>query len=339
MRLESDLDTRQNAYMAEFQTRDTVQDWLDRLVTALRRRAGEHLAEAEQKAGVKPGYLRKAQSASSNIVLRKFLLICKAADIEPGEIFAEVFPKTDYDPDFGLAIPKGPLPWIVKKTRLCLQEAPSFPTVGESWLIWLEEQRYNDPRRVRRIAEHAVGAVLQEQIPRLLGVWASSSRALAHYSDASSALREALRLARSNNDPTTEADLLRRGASLVVSASADYSTALKVAGQAASLCARIGDLDKLGRVLVSQGIFLYYLERFSDSESAFKSALMFLDETSFHDRVAVLQVLGLISHARRQPNEALRFIARALPIASTKYQIGKLHWLEGCLARRFLDSG
>lgn len=67
---------------------DLVQHWLNRLVAVLRRRVGRRLSEAERKAGVRPGYLRKAQSASGNVMLRRFLRVCHAADLDPGEIFS-----------------------------------------------------------------------------------------------------------------------------------------------------------------------------------------------------------------------------------------------------------
>ena len=244
--------------MAKRDSGDSSQKWAERLIAVVRRRAGRHLADAERRAGVKPGYLRKAQSTSVNVMLQKFLRICVEAQLEPGEVFAEVFPKTDYDPDFGLPVPNIPLPKIVKMAHRHLQQSPMFPVVDDAWLEWLDELRYDDPKRAAEIAEEAVISVRHRDIPRLLGIWASACRPLCRHDEAFLGLREALRVARECKDRLAEADLLRRSASLVVSASANYSVALKVAGQAAALCAACGEMDKLGRVLVSQGILLFY---------------------------------------------------------------------------------
>lgn len=331
LRIASQHEPSENDQVMDTIPEDPVQHWLDRLVAVLRRQAGRQLSEAERKAGVQPGYLRKAQSASGNVMLRRFLRVCHAADLNPGDIFAEVFPKTDYDPDFGLIVPKGPLPQIVAKARGRFQGQSEHPVVGAEWLEWLDELRYDDPRRATEVSEASLDAIPDEYLPRLLGIWASACRTLASYKEATLALREALRLARAREDSLAEADLLRRGASLVGSASANYPTALMVAGKAVAICARLGNVDKMGRAMVSQGVFLYYLDRLSEAEVAIESALVFLEETSIRDRIAVFQVLGLISHARRQPQRALKFIGKALPLASTHYQIGKLSWLQGCI--------
>lgn len=314
--------------MAKKDAGDFSQNWADRLVAVLRRRAGHHLADAELRAGVKPGYLRKAQSASVNVMMRKFLRICAEAQIEPGEIFAEVFPKTDYDPDFGLPVPNSPLPKIVKMARQHLEQSPMFPVVDDAWLEWLDELRYDDPARAAQIAEEVVMSVGHHDIPQLLGIWASACRLIARYDEGFLALREALLLARQDEDRLTEADLLRRGASLVVSSSASYSVALSIVEQSASLYARSGEIDHLGRCLVSQGLFLIYLERRDEAEASFKTALSLLDERSYRDRIAAYQLSGLIANDRGEPATALTLASKALSLASSRYEVGKVHWLR-----------
>ena len=315
--------------MAKKNPSDSTQKWAERLIAVLRRRAGSHLADAELKAGVKPGYLRKAQSASYNVMLRKFLRICVEAQIEPGEVFAEVFPKTDYDPDFGLPVPNIPLPKIVKMAYQHLEESPMFPVVDDAWLEWLDDLRYDDPKRATEVAEGTVMSVRHCDIPRLLGIWASACRLIARYDDGFVALREALLLARQCEDRLTEAGLLRRGASLVVSSSASYSAALSIVEQSASLYARSGEFDHLGRCLVSQGLFLIYLERKEEAEISFKTALSLLDERSYRDRIAAYQLSGLIANDRGEAATALALASKALSLASSRYEIGKLQWLRG----------
>lgn len=304
--------------------------WSDRLVAVLRRRAGRQLADAERNAGVQPGYLRKAQSASVNVMLRKFLRICEEAQVEPGDVFAEVFPKTDYDSDFGLPVPNRPLPKIAKMALQQWEAPPMLPMVNEAWLEWLDELRYEDPKATVRIAEEAVEVVQTQHTPRLLGIWASACRPLCRHEDAVLVLREALRLARLQMDRLSEADLLRRGAALVVSASANYVVALKIVELASALYARSGEIDRLGCTLVNQGIFLTYMERYSEAKTALESGVKLLDPRTTRERIAALQVLGLIAQEQDRPEVALELSSRALKLVTNRYQVGKLRWLQGC---------
>ena len=141
-------------------------------------------------------------------MLRRFLRVCHAAELNPGEIFAEVFPKTHYDPDLGMTVPKGGLPWIVKQARVYSAESVQQPHVAREWLEWLDETRYDDPKRVLKAAEAAIFSVQREDLPRLLGVWASACRLLCRHEEAFLTLREAFGLARAGTDRLEEADLL-----------------------------------------------------------------------------------------------------------------------------------
>lgn len=229
-----------------------------------------------------------------------------------------------------MTVPKGGLPWIVKQSRVYSADSAQQPHVAIGWLEWLDETRYDDPKRVLRTAEAAVFSVQQEGLPRLLGIWASACRLLCRHEEAFLTLREAFRLARAGGDRLEEADLLLREASLVSSTSANYSTALNIVERAGALFARNGDMNGLGRALVKQGLFLIYLDRSTESEVAFESALALLDIANRRDRIASLQLLGLIAHKQGRPVDTLDFSKKAMSLASTRYEIGKLQWLNGC---------
>ena len=81
---------------------------------------------------------------------------------------------------------------------------------------------------------------------------------------------------------------------------------------------------------MKQGLFLIYLDRSTESEVAFESALALLDIANRRDRIASLQLLGLIAHEQGRPVDTLDFGKKAMSIASTRYEIGKLQWLNGC---------
>lgn len=310
---------------------DSAQQWTDRLVAVLRRRAGRHLATAEIQAGVRPGYLRKAQSASGNVMLRKFLSICEAADIDPGDVFHEVFPKSDLDPDFGLPVPNIPLPKIAKLAQQRADQDPQRPAVDAEWLEWLETLRYDHPRRAIRAAEAAVDAVESEHLTWLLGIWASACRFLGRNAQAFLVNREALRLAREQENRIAEADVLRRIASLVVSVTADYRGAIRINDKAIARYAASGATEKVGHALVNKGIYLVYLEQFGEAESTLHTARGLLASQNHRYLFSLFQTLGWSCKAQGKLEEALEYVSQARPLTETKYQQAKLLWLNAAV--------
>lgn len=328
MRLATAPGARENVKMTDLHALDTPQQWTDRLVAVLRRRAGRHLAAAEAQAGVRPGYLRKAQSASGNVMLRKFLAICEAADIDPGDVFHEVFPKSDLDPDFGLPVPNIPLPKIAKQAQRRAGEAPQRPAPGADWLEWLDTLRYDDPRRALKTAEAAVNAVEPEHLTWLLGIWASACRPLCKHGEAFLVLREALRISRVGEDRLAEADTLQRCAALVVSASADYRVALRINERAIAYYATSARKDVMGQALVSQGIYLVYLERYLEADTAFHTAKDLLTQQSPRHLFSLFHAMGWSSKEQGRDLEALQYCYLAQQFLATDNQLGKLQWLE-----------
>ena len=331
MRLATAPAARENAKMTDRNLHDPAQHWADRLVAVLRRRAGRHLADAEVRAGVRPGYLRKAQSASGNVMLRKFLAICDAADIDPGDVFHEVFPKSDLDPDFGLPVPNMPLPKIAKRAQKRLGKEPQRPAVGTDWLEWLDTLRYDDPRRAIQTAEAAVEVVESEHLVWLLGIWASACRLLCKHGEAFLVLREALHISRLTDNILAEANTLQRCASLVVSAKADYGVAIRINERAIAHHAASGRTEKMGQALVSQGIYLAYLERQDEAETTLQTALELLTESSQKHHFSLFHALGWLSKERGRYQEALSYCNHAQHFSAADYQIGKLQSLEASI--------
>lgn len=310
-----------------------AEEWVDRLIAAVRRRiGGKELSAAEELSGVSAGYLRKAQGTTRNIMLVKFLRICKNAEIDPAEIFAEVFPAPESKLDFGIPIPQRPVPHIVRRVRERLEQSEEgASTIPRHWLEWLDELRYDKPHRALKLLEETLDFVKLEDLPLALGVWASTCRLMTRNDEAFLACLEGLELAKSRKDWLGEVDLLQRISFLISSMGADYRAALSISEEAATLSLRNDDLNLLGRVLVDQGTILYYLLRYDESENAFTTALRLLDEPAERrNRVAAFHGLGVLYQASDRPEQALVHFQNARILIRSQFESGKLRWLEGC---------
>lgn len=305
---------------------------VDRLIAAVRRRVdARNLSAAEDAIGVSRGYLRKAQGTTRNIMLAKFLGICAQADIDPAEVFAEVFPRKEPELDFGIPIPDRPVPHIVKRVRHRLdQDQEPAAAIPRSWLEWLDELRYDKPQRALRLVEETLDYVRRADLPFALGVWASTCRLLARNEEAICACLEGLEVARKNGDRLGEIDNLQRMSFLVISMSANYRAALKLSERAGVLAMRTGDQNRIGRVLVDQGTINYYLHRFTAAEESFTSALSYLQADERRNRLTAMHTLGLVCQALGNPEQALRHCQEVAPMTANRFERGKVRWLEAC---------
>ena len=303
-----------------------TEEWVDRLIAAVRKRlAPNQLVAAEEVSGVGAGYLRKAQGSTRNIMLAKFLRICENAGLDLPEIFAEVFPLAGPAPGLGVEVPSGPAPGIVR--RIGRVDRPASAPLPRSWLEWLDGLRYDDPGKVLGLIEDAIDFVPEKDLPLALGVWASTCRHVSRYEDGFLACQEGLRLARRGRDRLAEVDLLQRASYLVTSMTADYRAALGLSERATVLCARLGDMNTLGQIMVDQGLFLVYLERYEEAESAFLSGLEYLPEEDCRNRVSALHGIGFLHKLKNAPRKAITYARKASELASNRFEHGKIQWL------------
>jgi tetratricopeptide (TPR) repeat protein len=199
-----------------------------------------------------------------------------------------------------------------------------------SWLEWLDGLRYDKPEKALGLIEDTLDFVQDEDLPLALGVWASACRHVSRYEEGFLACREGLRLARRGGDRLAEVDLLQRLSFLVTSLTADYSAALGLSERAAVLCARLGDLNRLGQIMVDQGVLLLYLECYDESESSFSAGLVYLQEKEYRHRVSALHGIGLVHQQQHEPEKAIDYARKASELASSRFEQGKIQWLIGC---------
>lgn len=249
--------------------------WVDQLIEAVRRRLEpQELTLAEEASEVSAGYLRKALGGTRNIMLAKYLRICENSGLDPAEIFAEVFPIHEEPLDFGVPIPSCPSPPIVRQIRRRIRQGGEVAIpLPRPWLEWLDTLRYDKPLKALELTESTIDFIPLEDAPLALGVWGSSCRLLSRYEDGFLACLEGLKLSRQQKNWLHEVSLLRRISFMVMSMAANYSGALEISERASLLCLRRNALDLLGQVLVDQGAFLGYLERYQEAEGMFRSAL------------------------------------------------------------------
>lgn len=309
-----------------------AEEWVESLIAAVRRRVTpKKLGIAEELAGVGVGYLRKAQSQAQNIMLAKFLRVCVNAGIDPAEVFAEIFPVSEPALDFGVEIPQRPAPHIVKRVRQRLEQGETVAQpLPRSWLEWLDELRYDKPKLALSLTEDTIDFVREGDLPFALGIWGSTCRLFSRYDEGFLAILEGIELTKACQDQNDKIDLLQRISFMIVSMATNYRAALDISERAAVLCSRTGDLNRLGRIMVDQGIFLASLECYSEAEDSFLASLKYLNQQERRNRVAAFQGIGLLSQLQGDSQEALRYAQQASKIAIGCFEVGKLQWLIGC---------
>lgn len=308
--------------------------WIEEILWVIRR-AGTHagtLAEAERKSGVKPEYLVKAMDGGNNPPLGRVLALIRHLGLDPVEVVAEAL--GGHVERRHIHRPRTPVPMIVKQARERFTTTSSS-MIPRSFLVTLDEERYNNPRDVMASVEGAMAYLDPADVPFALGIYASAARPVLELDTARWALFEALDMARSAQDLWTEGELLLR-ASYFHNEKGHYQRALETAGAATNAFARAGFLEDVGRGLVAQAIFLGQLERNLESEAAFESAIQWLDPTDSRGLFVSWQGLGIMSQRRDSPLEALERFDRAKTYATNDLQKGKLFWACGLA---FADLG
>ncbi len=295
-----------------------------------RGRASGQMARAEVEAGVAEGYLRKAmyQNHGHGISLERFFTLLEGLNLSPRLFFSTAFADDDSGSLRELVdSPNEPPPTIVENA-LQFASRQAKGTLGRSYLLRLDDLRYDDPTKALHLAEDAIEFVSYEDLPLVLGVFASACRPLLRLDQARHSLRAGLEIAELLGDRQAAADLVLRSATLQVSAGC-YRRALLASEQAGLLYVRAGNLKKFGCTLVDQGIALLYLDQLDDSALAFRSSLELLAQSDHRNHFTAFQVLGLIAVLQKQPSRALELLEQSREFATNQLEQGKLAWVEG----------
>lgn len=288
------------------------------------------MAKAEAFSGVAEGYLRKAMHPGHGhgISLERFFSLLEGLQVSPRDFFtAALADDPAYHPQGLIDPPRGPGPAIIGRTRNRALSG-SRGSIGETFLLDLDDMWFDKPEKAARLAEGAVEFTEIEHLPLLLGIFASACRSLLRLDCARHALREGIDLAVRQESSIAVADLIQRNAFLQI-ADGCYSRALMMSERAGVLFSRAGRLDRFGRALIDQGIALFYLEKTAESTRALCAGLELVPLSHHRHQSAALQILGLICLQDHEPEKALGYFDRCEPFARKGLDLGKLTWVRG----------
>lgn len=180
----------------------------------------------------------------------------------------------------------------------------------------LDSERQENPKRVLRQACAWISDITADQIPRLLGIHASASRALGRLDEAHIVLGRALELTtHGRGDASVLGELLQR-ASYIVSDKPDYAWALRLSEKAVMAHLTAGDLVGVGKTLMDCGAWQGFLGHYEGALQSFRSALQYLpaDSERFDvriNRTSCWQNLAMTYVWLDQPERGLRFLRKA----------------------------
>ena len=317
-------------------SRDRAQHHVERLLELLDTKlqsSSQRIGDVELAIGRYSGFFRDLRRPSRRGSIRVVDLVATLdhLEIDPAIFFAEAL-ESDLT-----VLPKtcgGKPPALVERARRRASEEGGG-SLDAAYLSELDGLRYRDPERVLRLLEDAVDFMVPEAIPRLLGVAGSAWRMQLRLNEAEHAFVVGLEIARKRQDSLAEGDLLQRSG-YMHAAQGNYRAALLAAREAALTFLLAGDLERVGRTLVDQGMFNVYLGKTRAAIEAYGAALSYLGEGDVSNRFSAYQGLGVAHEALGELEEASLWVSKALELGGEveKYLLGNLHWLQGTIALR-----
>ena len=233
----------------------------------------------------------------------------------------------------GLALeqPQGEAPEVVRLAwERCTGGTPG--DMGRGYLEELDRLRYRQPEEAVARATEVVRHVELEQLPLLLGVAGSAYRLWEIQLDAAQhAIQAGIEIARSQDNSPAVGDLLQRLA-YVVGDRGQFQEALEIVQQASLIHLVDQNLEAVGKTLVDQGMFLFYLEEYPESIRRNEAALHYLPGESKKNRFSALQTLGLACQKLEDLEQATTFASRAETLLQDldlgPWPRAKLLWLQ-----------
>ncbi len=314
---------------------------LSRLLKALQRRLNERrgaVRRTEEAVGVSPGYFRAQRNRRKGASLLPLLKALDFINAHPRELFVEAFhphnnPIRDLRRETHSLGTKPPR--LVTDILRRANKPAVLPKLAATYLRELDSLHYADARLVRDQAIAAVRHIPRSLLPRLLGVYASALRLLEKHNGAQHALTTGLELAMAQDDVSTIGDLWQRFA-FVVADSGNYQRALAISERAERIHVRVGDDIAIGKTLIDQGIWLYYLDWPLESIELHLAALPRLlhDPQLRRSRATALQTLGFNYLKLQDLDRAEAYAAQARQEASElgPWVFGGILWLQADIA-------
>ncbi|MCP4593373.1 MAG: tetratricopeptide repeat protein [bacterium] len=301
----------------------SAQQLVQALDREIRRRGRGSIRAVDRVAGRGEGWWQHRVEAGA-LTLHQLLTVLDHLSLEPVRFFRRILPAEP--PGLRLDRPRGEPPAIVARSWDRIQAGEKGKGIGESYLDTLDRQRYEEPEEVIKLALWAVDHVELPLLPRLLGVAGSACRLLIHLDEAEHTIHAGLDIAQRGDDQAALGDLLQR-LSYVLADRGEHGEALRLAEKAAMRYLRMGDHAGLGRALVAQGIWLYYLDRCKEAIVVQETALRHLPAHEEPHRFTVFQALGSCHRRLGNLENALHYVTLAGELTPDRNAEGKLCWL------------
>ena len=290
--------------------------------------------------GRSESFLRKKRRSDqpARLDLGDFVDLCDFLEEDPAVVLGEA---VGSEPERGLGPPAGEPPAIVPKAWERFRSCPESRRrrIDREVLEQLDTLRYEQAERVVRQTEELVDHVDLEILPRLLGVAGSAYRLWDIQLDAAQHVIEAgLQMAKLRGDQGATGDLMQR-LSYVAGDHGLHEAALEVAERATGVLVRAGDLVGVGKSLVDQGMWLYYLDRPLEAIKAQETALRRLPESVAFNRLTALQGLALNYHSLGKDDQAFELAQEAKDLCRDfdPSKLGKVLWLEARISMGLKD--
>ena len=311
----------------------------DRLIRLLdqeiRSRGKGAISRADRAAGFQRGWWQNRVKAG-NLSVDHLFKVLDHLGLNPSKFVRRVMRS---DASFDLDRPRGVKPSLVIAAENRFEQNQEGRGVGSRWLETLDELRYQDPEHVVATAEWHLDHVELELLPQFLGVTGSAWRLMLCLDEAEHAIQAGIKIAKDRQEHAVLGNLLQR-LSYVAADQGDREEALRLAEKAALIFLRIGRWEDVAKATVEQGIWLFYLDRFSESFEAHSAALKQLPKECPMYRSAAFQYLGLNSRSLGWHKEAIRYLNQAESEAEhggiCDWSKNKLNWLR---AQILVDLG
>lgn len=288
-----------------------VKRFVEALDQEIRGRGRGAIAAVNRDTGHSEGWWQH-RANSGDITVGQMLQILAHLGLDPVKFVRRALGAED---GFELDYPSCDSPELVNRAWDRYHSA-AMGSLGADFLDTLDQQRYQEPAEVLSLALWAIDHIEKALLPKLLGVAGSALRLMILLDEAQHTICVGIRIAQHQGDRAAVGKLLQR-LSYVIADQGDHREALRLSERVALVFLRCGETSALGKALVDQGVWLYYLNRFEESIETHRAALSQLPTDSARNRCTAYQCLGSSYREQGNPQEALRYVKEAESIAES----------------------
>lgn len=255
--------------------------------------------------------------------LADFLATCAVLEEDPDALLGQALD--------GDVPPEVRPPRVVKSAWARIERTDPSSEIASDRLSKLRNRLQVDPEGTRKRVAQALESASREQLPELLGIYASALRAEADHSHAHLVFREATRMARALGAPAAEAGLLIRWAYLALEYRGPRH-ALRRAQDALVSYPRLNDREGEGTSFLAMGTFRYYSRDFATAIADLQAAL---ERTTLPRRIITAHQAQAFSWIELGEEEAAQAAAAAARAWAPRVEVwiqAKLSWLEARLS-------